>query len=563
MHRNLALSPTPLDPETRAQVASMVGGDVQFADLATLRRQGVASAIRQLRTMNSRVVVSVAVGSDQLMLGDTLVLASLLVPAEQRLSFLGGDRPGQVRSFALPIGVSRIVAGTVAGVLALARNSLTAARLLRRPPSARAIPAGASRCLYLKPTLQFGMQVGGSVAHVAGVVNALAAEGFDVRMLANGRQPMVSPAVSQCELPPRFLPAYPFELNSHRYHRAFCREAGMQAESWKPEFIYQRYVLNDLTGARLSSALDVPLILEFNGSEVWVQRHWGKPLRFERSAALIERANLHAADVVVTVSDAVRDQIAEIGVSPEKVLVYPNCVDTSIFDPTRFESSACAAHRRALGVPADALLFTFVGTFGKWHGAEVLARAIRALADAREAWLRDCRAHFAFIGDGLTRRQVEEILAVESCAGLATFAGLRPQEETPLTLAASDILVSPHVPNDDGTPFFGSPTKLFEYLAMARPIIASDLDQIGQVMRGWRPCDKARPRSAPSEFGLLVQPGNVGELADALGHVASLGAAERGAMGASARAVATRAFSWGANVQAVLASARRVSSVRR
>jgi glycosyltransferase involved in cell wall biosynthesis len=49
-------------------------------------------------------------------------------------------------------------------------------------------------------------------------------------------------------------------------------------------------------------------------------------------------------------------------------------------------------------------------------------------------------------------------------------------------LAACDLLASPHVPNPDGTPFFGSPTKLFEYMAMGKGIIASDLDQIGEVL---------------------------------------------------------------------------------
>ena len=50
-------------------------------------------------------------------------------------------------------------------------------------------------------------------------------------------------------------------------------------------------------------------------------------------------------------------------------------------------------------------------------------------------------------------------------------------------LAAYDILVSPHVPNSDGAPFFGSPTKLFEYMTTGKGIVASNLDQIGEVLK--------------------------------------------------------------------------------
>ena len=63
--------------------------------------------------------------------------------------------------------------------------------------------------------------------------------------------------------------------------------------------------------------------------------------------------------------------------------------------------------------------------------------------------------------------------------------------------ATSDVLVSPHVANADGTPFFGSPTKIFEYMGLGKPIVASDLNQIGEVIEHER-------------SGLLCPPGDVG-----------------------------------------------------
>jgi glycosyltransferase involved in cell wall biosynthesis len=87
------------------------------------------------------------------------------------------------------------------------------------------------------------------------------------------------------------------------------------------------------------------------------------------------------------------------------------------------------------------------------------------------------------IGDGIMMPEVKARLKKLEVGESATLTGLIPQEEGPSHLAACDILVASHVPNRDGTPFFGSPTKLFEYMAMGKGIVASDLNQIGEVLK--------------------------------------------------------------------------------
>jgi glutamate synthase domain-containing protein 3 len=65
----------------------------------------------------------------------------------------------------------------------------------------------------------------------------------------------------------------------------------------------------------------------------------------------------------------------------------------------------------------------------------------------------------------------------------ATFTGRVPHGQVAAYLDACDIVVAPHVALANGTEFFGSPTKLFEYMSMARPVIASRLGQIGRLQR--------------------------------------------------------------------------------
>jgi glycosyltransferase involved in cell wall biosynthesis len=94
------------------------------------------------------------------------------------------------------------------------------------------------------------------------------------------------------------------------------------------------------------------------------------------------------------------------------------------------------------------------------------------------------------------------------------------------------------VPLTDGSEFFGSPTKVFEYMAAGKAIVASRLGQIGEVLED-------------RETALLVEPGNVEELAAAI--VKLVGLQElRKSLGARAREVAEKEHTWMHNAQRVL-----------
>ncbi len=52
----------------------------------------------------------------------------------------------------------------------------------------------------------------------------------------------------------------------------------------RPAFIYQRYSVNNINGVLLADQLDVPFILQYNGSGVWINRNWGGKLKDEDTA---------------------------------------------------------------------------------------------------------------------------------------------------------------------------------------------------------------------------------------------------------------------------------------
>ena len=409
------------------------------------------------------------------------------------------DALGRSRQGGGFVGSAFNVARDVALSPLLPRIHARRARALQRIPEARPIPADDAVPLYLRTDHMFDLRAGGSVAHTAGVLNALRSLCGPVDVISTDRLALV-------EMDERFevlTPHYRLGRNVPnmpllQYNNQLLARYGRHTDV--PRFVYGRYSLGSYAALSAARSRGAPYICEYNGSNIWISRNWDtQRLPFERFMLAIEDANLHGADLVVAVSKASRDELVERGVPDERVLVNPNGVDVERFDVDGGEV------RSKLGIGRDELVLGFVGTFGQWHGTNVLAEAFARLLDLMPGKRDTLR--LLMIGDGNLREEAEQRLAAAGAADRAIFTGTVPQDDAPVYLAACDILVSPHVPNPDGTPFFGSPTKLFEYMAARRAIVASDLDQVGEVL-------------SDNETALLAVPGDPDALAAALARAA-------------------------------------------
>ncbi len=417
------------------------------------------------------------------------------------------------------------------------------------------------RTLFLNSNLWFGVKAGGSVGHISGVINGFLKLGYNVDFLSAGNRLMVRPQAEFVQLEPPSEYGLPYDGNFYAFHRSIVGQVDHWLRDRQVGFLYQRMSVANYVGVLISRKYRIPLVMEYNGSEVWVAGSWSRPLSYPKVAEKAEEACLRHAHVVVTVSDVLRDELVSRGVAAEKIVSYPNCVDEEIFNPERFSTNEISSLRSRYGLAPDAMVIGFLGTFGQWHGVEIMGEAIRLLATRAREFLRETKTHFLIIGDGIKMSRLREILSGEECRGLYSLPGLVPQEEAPLHVAAADILLSPHIPNSDGSPFFGSPTKLFEYMAMGKAIIASDLDQIGRVLQnsirsGQLPA--GAPHDREDRIALLVQPGNVEELVEAIKFLA-VQPCWRERLGANARAEALSKYTWKHHVASILKRLRDLS----
>jgi glycosyltransferase involved in cell wall biosynthesis len=411
--------------------------------------------------------------------------------------------------------------------------------------------------VFLDANLSFGLSAGGSLGHIKGVVDSLSNHGFGIRYLSTKPMPTDKEGVEYVHVSPPSMLAFPAELNYYLHHQEFDRVASNAISQTPVDFIYQRMSLHNFSGVELARKFDVPLVLEYNGSEAWTAENWGHKLALHEAAIVTENTALQQADLLVTVSEALETELQERGIPSDRIVTYPNCVDPEIFSPERFDQQFNMSLRESLGIPPTALVATFIGTFGAWHGVDFLAHVIRHLLDNDRDFIDRHNLHFLIIGDGLQKPEVERLVGVEPYRRYVSLPGLVPQNQAPGYLAVSNLFLSPHLPNADGSAFFGSPTKLFEYMAMEKPIIASDLDQIGKILKS--------AFFGPSEgqpLGYLFEPGSVEDMIRAL-RSAIENPEESKEIAKRARKYVLSHFTWYNHVEAILKQLELLGLVRR
>jgi glycosyltransferase involved in cell wall biosynthesis len=486
-----------------------------------LRRLLRDPAVTELRVLRDAVALN-GVQSGALLLASFSRARRFEVRSPTGAISLG---PGEMRARA----AARLATALPAELLRSVRWYVRARRVAASTFSLPARPAAAVRrvtYLRVEPSLRWlGAQVGGAATHTAGVINGLTGAGIEVNVFASERPVGVESAYCRA-VPPRQIVqlAHWLTLTGH------SQDLVSSATDTGADLVYQRYALGSYAGLDLARRLNVPLVLEFNGSEIWTGLHWGGgrlPLR--RTLVALERRNLRDASLIVVVSQPLKDQLVGEGIEPDRVMVNVNGVDVQALADARAHPPAYWRTRTNL---PQVLTIGFVGTFGLWHGVKLLPELIERVAEHRD----DVR--WVLIGDGPLHAEVAADLELRGMADRAWLTGVVPHSRAVELLACCEVCVSPHVPNPDGSAFFGSPTKLFEYMGLGRAIVASDLDQIGEVLEDGR-------------TALLASPGDVSATASAVVRLLD-DEALRARLGRAALDEALERYSWDAHVARIL-----------
>ena len=294
--------------------------------------------------------------------------------------------------------------------------------------------------------------------HIHEIIRCLRQQGHEVFEVALV-QASDGPRASRASRSPlarlrRHAPGFAYELAALAYNVAGYRKLARAIAAFGPDFIYERYSLFTACGIWAARRAGIPIVVEANSPLALEHENLGE-LTFRRLAHRAERWILSSSTRTIVVSTPMKEIFVARGVPAEQIEVVSNGVDPEAFHGRDVGGEVRRRYRlegkRVLG---------FVGWFREWHGLAELVTAIGG-------WGREMdHVHLLIVGDGPARDGVERSAQAAGVAERVHVTGAVGRAAMPEHIAAFDIALQPAA-----TPY-ASPMKVFEYLAMGKPVVA-------------------------------------------------------------------------------------------
>jgi glycosyltransferase involved in cell wall biosynthesis len=241
------------------------------------------------------------------------------------------------------------------------------------------------------------------------------------------------------------------------------------------------HAASNFANARIALALraryGLPVVYEVRGfwEDTWLSRH---PDAEKLAASELYRANrdletrcMLAADLVVTLGEAMREEIVARGVPAAKVLIVPNAVSQEFLRPLPDASGL----RQELGIGPGEYVAGVVSTLSPYEGIGTLLEAISIVRG------RGVPARALIVGDGPERAALQRHAAACGLAQAAIFTGRVPAAKVREFHALLDIFVVPRTP--DRVCQLVTPLKPVEAMASGLCVVTSEVKALSEIIK--------------------------------------------------------------------------------
>ncbi len=325
-------------------------------------------------------------------------------------------------------------------------------------PTGLTSPALIAHVDYLVGGLRIGLHDGsttpGPRSHIVGVVDAMRARGLATRLFVASEQPLLRRFARMPE--GAAAGGAGRRMLGDAVRLLACLWTLVRVNLWsadsRADVVYERAAVLQCPGLAHRRRRAAVYVVESNGifsRETASDRH---ALASPRLAAAIERRVYRTADVVVVVSEHLRDELcAFTAMPPDKVIVVPNAVRDDVFSVPRRPNDT----RRVVG---------FSGSLVPWQRLELLLEGVAQTDDPIDVEI---------LGDGPELQPLRALARELAIEQRVQFLGRIDHDAAIQRMASWTAGYAAHAASSSGS-MYHSPLKLYEYAGLGLTLIATD-----------------------------------------------------------------------------------------
>lgn len=239
------------------------------------------------------------------------------------------------------------------------------------------------------------------------------------------------------------------------------KEINTQIKEFNPDIIIGfSSVLSNYWGAIFANNAKIPYIYYWYD----IVHVLNVPKQFSWLAKLIEKRIIKKSDKIVVINEVLKDYIINFGADPEITEVIPGGVDFERFNPLKVDSNY---YREKYGFSDEDTVLFFMGWLYHFAGLKEVVKELSQIKDEHP------NIKLLIVGRGDAYSDLKELIKTHELEKTVIMTGEMPYEEIPKLIASADVCLLPAYNNEIMKDIV--PIKIYEYLAMHKPVIATEL----------------------------------------------------------------------------------------
>jgi glycosyltransferase involved in cell wall biosynthesis len=240
---------------------------------------------------------------------------------------------------------------------------------------------------------------------------------------------------------------------------AYRKEIERQRKEFAPDVIVGLGILGSYLAIKTAQRHEIPFIY------YWVDvLHRLMPSKaFQSIAKVLERSTLKKSDAILAINQELRKCVIGIGAAPGRTFILRSGIDLEKFNPAMTDGTIV---RRQYALKKSDVVLFYMGWLYHFSGLKEVARQLAKAGDKRLKLL--------VVGEGDAYEDLRQILDKYKLHDRIILTGKKPYTEMPAFIAAADVCLLPAYQTEKIMQDI-VPIKMYEYMAMAKPVIATAL----------------------------------------------------------------------------------------